>query len=428
MSNKRPEPHVAQQSRRDKLRIIQNNNNPQHLEDFPNNLEQLSLEPRFNSDLLQVRTVRNNANMLYEPGFYSSEMVNFSIDSNPFSESGRLMMPQFASVYPHSSPDQHCEARNVSNWRNNNNGSHSHQGYDWVINETNPNPNSIFVPEIHNDLTATREIHQSTTLLQDIIFKSEMASPILQQTSHGIWAENSNQQLVSLPNFVNRSNQSRFGNNSNNSWTNPTGENSLHQGLSLSLSSNVQSTEPCGSDHEPHQSPCVVSKEPQFSKSVKSSNMFSVVSGDCGKSSLQNMVVGISSNNTIGYRNVGPLGPFTGYATILKSSNFLEPAQQLLEEICSQSTQKLTKRCEVSSTSSGAVNAARESGVGSKDSNLGVSSSTFHSSIGNGNENENENCGDRGSRLSSRPEYQQRMAKFLYMQEEVGYLISAIYS
>lgn len=31
---------------------------------------------------------------------------------------------------------------------------------------------------------------------------------------------------------------------------------------------------------------------------------------------------------------VGPLGPFTGYATILKSSKFLKPAQQLLDDFC----------------------------------------------------------------------------------------------
>ncbi|XP_004515685.1 BEL1-like homeodomain protein 9 [Cicer arietinum] len=33
-------------------------------------------------------------------------------------------------------------------------------------------------------------------------------------------------------------------------------------------------------------------------------------------------------------RNTVPLGPFTGYASILKGSRFLKPAQQLLDEIC----------------------------------------------------------------------------------------------
>jgi len=33
-------------------------------------------------------------------------------------------------------------------------------------------------------------------------------------------------------------------------------------------------------------------------------------------------------------RNTVPLGPFTGYASVLKGSRFLKPAQQLLDEIC----------------------------------------------------------------------------------------------
>lgn len=33
-------------------------------------------------------------------------------------------------------------------------------------------------------------------------------------------------------------------------------------------------------------------------------------------------------------RNTVPLGPFTGYASVLKGSRFLKPAQQLLDEMC----------------------------------------------------------------------------------------------
>ncbi|KAK2972272.1 hypothetical protein RJ640_014330 [Escallonia rubra] len=46
---------------------------------------------------------------------------------------------------------------------------------------------------------------------------------------------------------------------------------------------------------------------------------------------------GLGSGGTGGndlFRSVGPLGPFTGYASILKGSRFLKPAQQLLEELC----------------------------------------------------------------------------------------------
>ncbi|KAK7256806.1 hypothetical protein RIF29_30306 [Crotalaria pallida] len=39
-------------------------------------------------------------------------------------------------------------------------------------------------------------------------------------------------------------------------------------------------------------------------------------------------------SNEVFTRNTVPLGPFTGYAMILKGSRFLKPAQQLLEEVC----------------------------------------------------------------------------------------------
>ncbi|XP_028808010.1 BEL1-like homeodomain protein 3 isoform X2 [Neltuma alba] len=442
MSNRRPEPHVAQQIRRDRLRI---QNSSQHSEGFPSNLERLSLRPGISSDLLQVRSVRN-ANMLYEPAFYSSEMVNFSSVSNPLAESGRLMtMPQLAS-FPyssnpasssfHSSLEEQCEVRNLGYWRN----IGSHQVYDWMPNyasssatdESNPNPNSTFGVAINNELTGVQssslnnpsdetasresqrqlgEIHPN--FMRDVVKSasisgqgSEMAS-IMQESGHGMWVGNGNQ--LFLPNYGIQSNQLRLGNP--NSCTNRTIDSSLgckdidecsgrpvsdsnNQGLSLSLSSNSQSAH-CRSDD--HQSRCVVSKDPSCPKPLRSVLNPSSNAGDRVKS-IQNMVVGTPSN--IDYRNVGPLGPFTGYATILKNSNFLKPAQQLLEEICGQSREKLTKGHDVSgrvsgeagaSTSADAVNATNESDVG----------------------------GTRSSSHPSRPEYQQRMAKFLYMQEEV---------
>lgn len=42
---------------------------------------------------------------------------------------------------------------------------------------------------------------------------------------------------------------------------------------------------------------------------------------------------GVSSTMNI-HGHLGPLGPFTGYASILKSSRFLEPAENMLEEFC----------------------------------------------------------------------------------------------
>ncbi|KAK4255123.1 hypothetical protein QN277_008160 [Acacia crassicarpa] len=397
MSIRRPEPHVAQQLRRDRLRIIQSTS--QQLQDFPSNLEQLPLRPGTTSDLLQVRSV-SNANMLYEPAYNSSDMVNFSTASNPLAESSRLMtMPHFASSSFQSSLQEQCEVRNLSYWRN----SGSHQLCDWMpnyasssgTNESNPNPNSIFGVEINNELTGVRSssLNNPNVIMQDIIKSASFSgqgSETTQQTDHGIWVGNGNQ-LFFVPNYGIQSNQLRSGNP--NSCTNRTihsDESSGHrvsdsnnQGLSLSLSSNSQCSKPV--------------------KSVSNHSSNAVDRTD--------------------YRNVGPLGPFTGYATILKNSNFLKPAQELLEEICGPSNEKLTKAPDFSggvgaSTSADVANATIESGVSTKNGSSGASSFSMLQCS-----NVNENRGDGGNRSSSspssRPEYQQRMAKFLYMQEEV---------
>ncbi|KAL9315431.1 hypothetical protein ACSQ67_016432 [Phaseolus vulgaris] len=46
------------------------------------------------------------------------------------------------------------------------------------------------------------------------------------------------------------------------------------------------------------------------------------------------VIPGLVGRNSEVSRNSVPLGPFTGYASILKGSRFLKPAQQLLEELC----------------------------------------------------------------------------------------------
>lgn len=57
----------------------------------------------------------------------------------------------------------------------------------------------------------------------------------------------------------------------------------------------------------------------------------------------------VSSTMNI-HGHLGPLGPFTGYASILKSSRFLEPAQQMLEEFCISYASKIISRSESTST------------------------------------------------------------------------------
>lgn len=48
----------------------------------------------------------------------------------------------------------------------------------------------------------------------------------------------------------------------------------------------------------------------------------------------QGMVGFAAANDDGGSTSSVPLGPFTGYATVLRGSRFLRPAQQLLEEFC----------------------------------------------------------------------------------------------
>ena len=76
-----PETHVAQRSRRDKLRSL---TPVQHLEDFGNDLDQLAVDPVLTPDLVNVRHVRNG-NMLYGPTFLSSAMLSFATSSDVLS-------------------------------------------------------------------------------------------------------------------------------------------------------------------------------------------------------------------------------------------------------------------------------------------------------------------------------------------------------
>ncbi|KAK7272166.1 hypothetical protein RJT34_28599 [Clitoria ternatea] len=491
MSSLRPESHVAQQIRREKLRI--QNSTTQHSQEFPNNVEQLSLHPGFNNlDLVQVRSVRN-ANMLDEPQVYSSEMMqSFSTASNPLSSapprngleylhhlelgsgaepSNRLMMnlcgsfPHSMSSDTHSSQKEQCELRNLGNWRNSAATATPHQGSDWFVNYAD-NANSFYSAELNNNVPVPaaynelmdaqcsnnassvevvgREITQNQkqlsvlhnpppssspsplfhNALQDIVksasiraHKQDMTS-LMQQNENGIWVGNVAEAEVQHG-FENQPNhQLRYG------WTDRTiaGNTMMNdsnpQSLSLSLASNAQSKHSEGSASDDLQSGYGILKyHPQCLKSIVKP---SIVSRDYGKS-IQEM---LPSKGIISYRNVGPLGPFTGYATILKGSRFLKSAQQLLDEICCP---KYGKSCDVlervlspevsASTSADDTVTVNGTVVAAKgSSNSGSSSSMLYNVP-------KENSVDHGVGssigLPSRPDYQQKKAKLLYMQEEV---------
>lgn len=380
MSSLRPESHVAQQFLRDKLRI------QQHFQEFPNNLD------LFNMDLVQVRSVRN-ANMLDEPAVYSSQIPNFEV------EPSRLMLQQYGS-FPHSLVDNNDihdspqkEVRlDLGNWRN----SAPHQVTDnWIVNYSNNSlptdhylNNNVDHAYHHQQLSTVMHhtpspLYQNTSMINGHV--SDMASLMQQQTDNQVtWAGNACEL---------------------ESWKNP-------QSLSLSLSSNAQTQskvhvsqfeEGCSSDNNNIQ--CVKDNKP------------SIVSRDIGKSLEEVVGLGIAASKTTtttSYRNVGPLGPFTGYATILKSSKFLKTAQQLLDEFCCISG---LRTCDASTSAD-----TDETGVVCKGSNAGSSSSSmFYVSNENGAD---WRVGRNFGVSNSRPDYQQKKAKLLYMQEEVGFHFS----
>ncbi|XP_042959165.1 BEL1-like homeodomain protein 9 isoform X2 [Carya illinoinensis] len=520
MSSFRPDLHVAQQSRRDKLRVPQGSNPTLRLEDFPDNLEQLPFNLRLNPDLVQVRNV-NNASLLYDPTVYSPEMVNISMKSNVISmqrdamvhqeidaaQIGRPIVAEDAPFANSSLPmssnfnplsKASIEPQNCGDWKS----LGSQQNCDWMVSyasgsvgsESNT-PSPMFFGEVSNISAYPKYMKPSYNEFQDVrsplknpcseisgqdgqkhsrempftsvVYQNsfqdgflsasnrthgiEMASHVQQNvrdTARGTWAEGVNE-LALLPTYGNQSDVLCF--NDSSAWTNrPVGNchqwggqlgfpvkksdgelrnivsDSNPQGLSLSLSSNSTSKLPvaqfgegCGS--EDLHSRATVSKDPQDLKAMKSGYFCavakpSIISKGCGKP-LED-IVGISSNT---YRNTGPLGPFTGYATILKSSKFLKPAQQLLDELCGTSGSKITKTCELSVRMSGEVRSsgdalnATETEVGPIGNNSGASSSTFYRS----NDINGEGRVASSSCESLWPEYQQKKAKLIYMQEEV---------
>ncbi|MED6123353.1 hypothetical protein PIB30_048408 [Stylosanthes scabra] len=274
---------------------------------------------------------------------------------------------------------------------------------------------------------------------------SDNMASLMQQTGHGIWVGDGSG-LDLHPSYGNQPNQLRCG--GANPWANRTVDNAIRwnnsplgftdkkvdehsgrplmnnsnpQSLSLSLSSNSQSKTSVSQFEEVSASDDLQCKDPQYMKYVRAFTKPSIVSRDSGKSPQDPM--GVPSSTS--YRNVGPLGPFTGYATILKSSRFLKSAQQLLDEFCRISSPKFSKPRDVTQRLSGEASASTSADVVTVDnqteaaakegSNSGSSSSMFHGA----NDNNADWRTGSGSSLSPRPDYQQKKARLLYMQEEV---------
>ncbi|KAK8489063.1 hypothetical protein V6N11_009240 [Hibiscus sabdariffa] len=395
----KPETHVAQQSRRDKLRF-------HHLEDFPSSLEQgSSVHSGLNSDLVHVRNLKNG-NLLYDPAFVSTGTIHVLPQEN-------------ASVKV--SGDLASYASGLAGREN--------------------NQNPIFIGEVlsnnarESNLCAAMQYPGSESCSQDskrhcgeLQFVSSSLYDVV--TTASVGTQGPEMASIAHQNVRVAGRGSGFDCSRNQAsvlhfdnagaWTNRPllehcpqwGEaSSTTQGLSLTLSSNPSSKicgaaqftdDQCGSHafKEPHQD----------SKALKLDHLYSMQKPP------------IISKGSGSAAHVHPLGPFTGYSTILKNSRFLKPAQELLDQYCHTTNSKLVEVCETSegvsdgidiSASADVANAVDMEDGAIKGNNLGASVSGLCSS----NEISTVDVGVGSS--SCRPEYQQRKAKLLYLQEEV---------
>ncbi|WCJ40999.1 BEL1-like homeodomain 8 [Euphorbia peplus] len=386
----RSESHIAQQSRRDKLRI------QSCFEVFEN----------FNPDL-----ARNGDDAFYDPHHLSSQMLNFS--SQRSSMVGQELVP-LSSAYPISSNFPKMSTND--NWRS---VVDSHQNYEWTgTSRETTNQKPMFVGDHH---VLSNNARVSTSSLKQPhynnggLFHHDLDHQSLMDDE--IEDHNHKQQLRDQMQFANYNHINSLqdvvtptslylDNNASHQWSSELGlitrrndqdqELRNTQGLSLSLSSNPPPNNIIAQLGERYES------EYLQSKLVTSEYLCTKVTPkppvvNSGKSPHEMTGTG-TSNCNYGVRNVGPLGPFTGYATILKSSKFLKPAQDLLDEFCNSTGSKLIPA---------RILCGEDNAADSKD--FGISSASF--------------CGDVGMATTSgesyRPEYHQKKAKLLYLQEEV---------
>lgn len=316
MNQFRPDFHIAQQSRRDKLRI-QNDSSSPHQGVYFNEQNDGNWRP---------------GNICYDIPVFCSEMLGYPpnrVDPGPY-----LSSDPAATV---SSDPQY-----FSTWKSIGSQSSS----DWVTNH-----NSVFVGN-----SSMKIINSNTLGYHDTNSSSEISNANYQ---------NALQELVTPSSHAGKV---RF-----------CGDNSKTQALSLSLSSS-----------------------PRLQKDICAPSTIIHDSGSTWKKPELSIAGRVPAAQTLNHRNPGPLGPFTGYATILTSSKFLRPAQQLLEELCCMARPKDIEICEDNR---------------SLDQLLRVSSDAIEPSFA-----------FNASSCSADSHHLQKKAKLLFMQDEVGdtYICSII--
>ncbi|KAK4356362.1 hypothetical protein RND71_025333 [Anisodus tanguticus] len=355
MSDQTSEFHVAQQSRRERLRI--------------NSEQQLDV------DILQPY-------ISYDPSLVlSSEMLNFATTSTE-------------SVVVPSDVTQNC-----STWKNVGmqhtscgwNAANYSSGSGGIDNNLSPmfvggeglNLNNIDVkpnffggyqemqqsPVVTTNSSTNNNMQFSTSglyldTLQDVVTSATAGTQGVETGRVGSWTENGNELLL-LPNYIDQSLQlydknCELGTN----LITKAPDNSNAQALALSLS------------------PVPASKTNMVQMEKRSA---------------------LPENIAIAHRSAVPLGPFTGYTTILKSSKLLRPAQQLLDELC-----------DLAAGSSNAIKCSSYSKKYRDGFRVSCDVNAAESSSGAG---VRDSGGPNESNV--RPEYLQKKAKLIYMQDEI---------
>ncbi|KAM7256323.1 hypothetical protein ACFE04_012064 [Oxalis oulophora] len=374
--------HVAQQSRRERLRIHQHNfqelNNNDHL-DWSSGIN-------YPLDHYPERNVSRTTSFAYDPSIISHhDMINFLTNPERAESS-----PFIAAATHHDHSQQHSN--------------------DWMSSYVTGG--GIRIP---NNAMNISEVVPSNARISD---NDRFIHQVMKPTGCSSWGNHDYSGGGVLPDFGNHSTRFNFDGASIENL----GQRHLDmanmarksdelsrkvsiadpnsQGLSLSLSK----THFRGAYASPESSPNFLSAIP-----IKPS----IISRSSGKS-LDEIMAGTNCN----YQGTGPLGPFTGYATILKNSKFLMPAQELLHECCNSkhvNTFNASERRDYSGELVCSPGANNLKVVAKVDEVSVMSSSTYHSS--------NDIAGDCAIGCSNaetyRLDYHQTKAKLICLQEEV---------
>lgn len=368
MSDQTSEFHVAQQSRREKLRVV--------------NSEEIDI----------VHNPYQYRGTSYDPSVVlsSSEVINFTTTTSTD------VITQSCNMWRSRGGLQHlgCGWSNISDYNstgsvvleNNSNlstmfvvGGGVRGGGGALSESLNLNDNNIDVkPSFFGGYNTEMQQSQCGTAanLSSVLYHDTLQGVVTSATAAGnqgverrgvgsLWSNDNESGFLMIPNYMDQSRHCELGSNSR---TNVVSDNSSAQGLDLSLSPVPQSR----------------------------TNTMQV-------EKRNNAVV----PENFPHRNAVPLGPFTGYATILKSSKFLRPAQQLLDELCDLAAgssnvikcSNFSKKIRDGFRVSCDVNVAAESSSGGCGGGGGDSGGLNESNV--------------------RPDYLQKKAKLMIMQDEV---------